>query len=61
MERNKQNFNCFFGLHKYEILKEEKLVNPNGIQVGIIFISRCTNCGKLKTFIIYTDSSYGRY
>lgn len=56
-----QNVWCrFFNIHKYEILKEEELRNSYNILVGKVIISRCSNCGKIKSIKIYTEISYGR-
>lgn len=56
-----QNVWCrFFNIHKYEILKEEELKNSYNILVGKVIISRCSNCGKIKSVRIYTDCDYER-
>lgn len=56
-----QNVWCrFFNIHKYEVLKEEELKDAHGILIGKVIISRCTNCGKIKSIRIYTEISYGR-
>ena len=56
-----QNVWCkFFNFHKYEILKEEELKDSHGILIGKIIISRCTNCGKIKTIKIHTEVNYDR-
>ena len=56
-----QNVWCkFFNFHKYEILKEEELKDSHGILIGKIIISRCTNCGKIKTIKIHTEANYDR-
>lgn len=56
-----QNIWCkFLRLHKYEILREEKLLDPRGNVIGIILINRCYNCGKIKQVIIHTEEN-GRY
>ena len=56
-----QNVWCkLFNFHKYEILKEEELKNPHGILIGKVIISRCTNCGKIKSIKLYTETSQGR-
>lgn len=58
----KQNIWCrFLGLHKYEILKEENLNNKRGDIIGIVIISKCSNCGKIKQTTIYTEEGYGKY
>lgn len=58
----KQNIWCkLFGLHKYEVFKEEKKLDTKGNPIGIIIISRCSNCGKLKHTTIYTEAGHERY
>ena len=49
---------CFFGLHHYEVIKEELLRNSYNAIIGTVQICRCTNCGKIKSFTTYTDISY---
>lgn len=39
---------CFFGLHKYEVYKEEDVLDSRKEVVSKAIISRCSNCGKLK-------------
>lgn len=57
----KQNVWCkLFNLHKYEILKEETLTNRHGDIIGIVIISRCSNCGKIASKTIYTEEEYGK-
>lgn len=48
MKDNKTN--CLFGLHSYEIHKEIPLTHANhpSTEIGLVIISRCTNCGKIK-------------
>lgn len=56
-----QNVWCrFFNIHKYEVLKEEELRDAHGTLVGKVIVSRCTNCGKIKSVRIYTEIGYGR-
>lgn len=56
-----QNVLCkLFGIHKYEVLKEEELKDSHGTLVGKVIVSRCTNCGKIKSVRIYTETGYGR-
>ena len=57
----KQNLWCkFFKLHKYEIIQQEKKTDPKGNIIGIVIISRCSNCGKISSKNIYTESNYGQ-
>ncbi len=45
-----QNLWCkLFNLHKFEILRQEEILNPynNNIVEGIVITSRCRNCGKI--------------
>lgn len=46
----KQDLKCMIGSHKYEVYKEEdvKLAGTE-IVVAKTIISRCSNCGKIKT------------
>lgn len=55
----KQNIWCkLFGIHKYEVLKEEEFKDVHGIVIGKVIISRCTNCGKIKSIKIYTEAGH---
>lgn len=57
----KQNLWCkFFGLHKYEIIQQEKKTDPKGNIIGIVIISRCSNCGKILSKTVYTETNYGQ-
>lgn len=56
---------CFFGLHHYEIIEQHKVfenvVNNNEVtqtEIGINYVLRCTNCGKVKSKFVGTDSDY---
>ena len=43
------NFNCFLGIHKYEIYQEAPInILSTDIEVGKAIISRCKHCGKIK-------------
>lgn len=48
------NLKCKFGLHEYEVLKEEPLMTAKGNQIGVVIISRCKNCGKIVSKHIET-------
>lgn len=57
-----QNMWCrFFRQHKYVVHKEEYKYDKKGNVIGKIIVSRCTNCGKIKCNIVYTEEGYGRY
>ena len=55
-----QDFKCFIGLHKYEIIERIPITNPYNINIGIIIVSRCKNCGKIKEISIFNDTNYKR-
>ena len=55
-----QDAKCWIGLHKYEVLEKKEVINPYNAKIGIIIISRCSNCGKINEDIIYTDNNYRR-
>lgn len=53
----KQDFKCFIGLHKYEVYKEEDVLDGRKEIVSKAIISRCSNCGKIKvTYVSLTKS-----
>lgn len=50
---------CFIGLHKYEVLKEVEVKDiDTDIVVGINIVSRCTECGKINSTFVSTDSRF---
>lgn len=61
---------CFFGLHKYEVYKEEDVIknsitsnvnnSTESTVVGKCIIQRCSNCGNIKHIFIPTDADYIR-
>lgn len=58
MEENKK---CFFGIHKYEIKQELNVIDhetDKDVIVGVNYICTCSNCGKVKTVFVPTDSRY---
>ena len=58
----KQNVWCkFLNLHKYEIMHVEPMRDIKSNVIGKVIISRCTNCGKLRQTVIYTEEGYGKY
>ena len=42
------------------IMQEEKKTDRKGNVIGKVILSRCTNCGKIKQTVIYTEEGYGR-
>lgn len=47
---------CFFGLHKYETLEKLDVTDINGVgKVGISYVLRCTNCGKIRSVFVPTN------
>lgn len=44
---------CFFGLHKYEVIKETNIYNEYNNTIGIMYIVKCTNCGKISSVKVY--------
>lgn len=53
----KQDFKCFLGSHKYEVLKEENVtLAGTNIVVAKAIISRCSNCGKIHTEVVTTSA-----
>lgn len=55
-----QDLKCFFGLHKYEVLKEDYIRDYRDNIIGKVIINRCNNCGKIKATNIITIKEYVR-
>lgn len=53
-----QDLKCFLRLHKYEIYKEEEYKDVRGNIIGKVIISRCSNCGKIKSIIVEMVKNY---
>lgn len=49
---------CKFGIHKYEIYKEEELTDVRRDVIGKVIISRCTICGKIHVDKVRTVENY---
>lgn len=44
----KQDIRCLLGLHKYEVYKEEDVLDSRKEVCSKAVICRCANCGKIK-------------
>lgn len=53
MDEN-NSIKCLFRFHNYEVYKEIELVNVRKDVIGMIIVSRCTRCGKIKTTEIHS-------
>lgn len=53
-----QDFKCFIGLHKYEVVEDTPLSNPYKALIGRVYVCRCTNCGKMRERSLYTETNY---
>ena len=50
---------CFIGLHKYEVIKEVEVKDVDtDTVVGINIVSRCTECGKISSTFVSSDSRF---
>ena len=49
---------CAFGLHQFEVYKEDELSDVRGNIIGKIIINRCINCGRIKSYKIYTTETH---
>ena len=54
----KQDIKCLFGLHKYEIYKDDPLTDARENILGRIIISRCSVGGKIHRDKIVTTENY---
>lgn len=51
-----QDFKCFLGIHKYELLETKEVKNFRDEITKLIYISRCSNCGKIYSIEIPYES-----
>lgn len=57
-----QDVKCFFGVHRHEVLEQQEVTDErNATVVGINYISRCANCGKLKVTFVPKVESFLRF
>lgn len=55
----KQDGKCFLGVHKYELIEKVEVKDQKGQEtIGINFVSRCSNCGKICTVFVPTNTEY---
>lgn len=41
-------------------LNKKKKTDPKGNIIGLVIISRCSNCGKINAKTIYIETNYGQ-
>ena len=53
-----QDIKCLFGVHRYEVLEQQEVITTHiETPVGVNYVSRCANCGKLHiTFVAKTEN-----
>lgn len=57
-----QDVKCFFGVHRHEVLEQQEVTDErNAAVVGINYVSRCANCGKLKITFVPKVESFLRF
>lgn len=57
-----QDVKCFFGVHRHEVLEQQEVTDErNATVVGINYVSRCANCGKLKITFVPKVESFLRF
>lgn len=55
-----KSLKCMFGLHSYEVYKEEHVVDARKEICEKAIICRCSNCGKIKVTYVSLTKSYDR-
>lgn len=60
VERAKgSDFKCFIGVHKYDVHSTHPLMDTRNMNLGVVIVNRCNNCGKIRNNKIITVD--GRY
>lgn len=59
------NKSCLFGVHSYENIDELQVYdspittsNKEANIIGINYVCRCENCGKIKSVFVATNANY---
>lgn len=52
-----QDFKCALGMHKLEIQDTLEVKDDTGV-VGMNFVCRCKECGRIKAFFVPTSGDY---
>ena len=51
-----QDLKCFLGIHRYVEPEVKEVKNHYGETTKLIYISRCSNCGKIHSKIVNYES-----
>lgn len=51
-----QDLKCFLGIHRYAEPEVKEVKNHYGETIKLIYISRCSNCGKIHSKIVNYES-----
>lgn len=52
-----QDFKCALGMHKLETQETLEVKDSTGV-IGMNFVCRCKECGRIKAFFIPTSDGY---
>lgn len=53
-----QDLKCALGMHKLEIKTNLNVKDSTGFIIGMNFVCRCKECGKIKSFFVPTSDGY---
>ena len=57
-----QDFKCWIGLHKSKEFEEPYIIKDiNGLELEKIYVSQCTNCGKMSKMRVSLLAKDRRY
>lgn len=52
-----QDFKCALGMHKFERLDTLEVKDTTKV-IGLNFVCRCKECGRIKSFFVPTSDDY---
>lgn len=52
-----QDLKCALGMHKLEIQNTLEVKDATGV-IGMNFVCRCRECGRIKSFFVPTSDGY---
>ena len=47
--KNRKSTHCFWGVHDFETIDTQTVLNTKGDEIGRIYILQCRNCGKIRS------------
>jgi hypothetical protein len=47
-QQSRGKAHCFWGVHKFETIDTQNILNNRSDEIGRIYIQQCSECGKIR-------------